>query len=170
MASNSLAKSSSIETVTLCMDAFLFLNPVTDGASSLSPLSLAVHKQRCLDPLRAATVAAVVLAGNTLLRPLVNWINRRPLDARTTEALYQVHIVCAPSDVADMRELLSTELEKANYPIQAIDMLAETEDWVELAASLVPTTAAADELDAVVVALEAAAGVESATWTVSTMS
>ena len=118
----------------------------------------------------AAALTAFVLAGNTLLRPLVNYINRRPMDEATTEALYQVHVVCASSEVSDMRELMFTELERANYPIQSMEILSETEDQIELTASLVPTTADPDELDAVVAALEAAPGVESAAWTVSTTS
>jgi putative Mg2+ transporter-C (MgtC) family protein len=118
----------------------------------------------------SAAVTVFVLAGNTLLRPLVNAINRRPMDERETEALYQIHLICAPADVSDMRDLLSEELERANYPIQSMQMLSETDDWVELSATLVPTTANADELDAVIMALQKAPGVESATWTVSAIS
>src|SRR5579862_2176156 len=36
----------------------------------------------------AAVLAMFVLAGNTMLRPLINYINRRPIDARDTEAQY----------------------------------------------------------------------------------
>ena len=42
------------------------------------------------------------------------------------------------------------------------------EDQVELAATLMPTTAEADELDAVCTALEANPDVIDATWSVST--
>jgi putative Mg2+ transporter-C (MgtC) family protein len=115
----------------------------------------------------AAAITAFVLAGNTLLRPLVNYINRRPISERDTEALYRVHVVCAPSDVSEARDLLFSELETANYPIQDIETLSEGDEQVELAAILVPTTAQPDELDAVVVALEAADFIVSATWTVS---
>jgi putative Mg2+ transporter-C (MgtC) family protein len=114
---------------------------------------------------QAGVLTLFVLAGNTLLRPLVNAINRRPLDSENSEALYQVHLVCAPSAVAEMRELLFQELEKADYPIQGIELLSETDDSVELAATLVPTTAVAAELDAVVARLEAAPGARSVSWT-----
>jgi putative Mg2+ transporter-C (MgtC) family protein len=119
---------------------------------------------------QAIALAAFVLAGNTLLRPLVNSINRRPIDEATTEALYQVHLVCDPGDISDMRDLLFAELEKASYPIQSMEILSENEEQVELTTTLVPTTADPDELDAVVAALEATKGVESAAWTVSTTS
>src|SRR5579871_6630358 len=42
----------------------------------------------------AALVAVFVLSGNTLLRPIVAYINRRPISAEGTEALYRVHLVC----------------------------------------------------------------------------
>lgn len=87
--------------------------------------------------------AGVILKDGT---PLVNWANRQPISADVTEAQYRVHVTCAPADVSDMQDL------------------------VELIAGLVPTTAEAAELDAVVVALEASPLVQPATWTVVTTS
>jgi putative Mg2+ transporter-C (MgtC) family protein len=112
-------------------------------------------------------VTVVVLAGNTLLRPVVDYINRRPLDAESTEALYQVQVICAQADVGDARDLLDAELEKAHYPIASIEVLTETEEQVELTALLIPTTADPAELDAVCAALETHEVIENATWTVS---
>lgn len=117
----------------------------------------------------SALLTAFVLAGNTLLRPIVNWLNRRPMDARETEAHYQVHVTCAPSDVADVRDLVSDALERAKYPLHSILVSPETDDWVEIAASLVPTSADPTELDAIVAELERAPEVENATWSVSAM-
>ena len=116
----------------------------------------------------ALAITAFVLAGNTLLRPLVNYLNRRPISERDTEAIYRVHVICAPSEVSEARNLLFSELEAADYPIQDIETLSEGEEQVELAAILVPTTAEPAELDAVVAGLEAADFIDSATWTVST--
>jgi putative Mg2+ transporter-C (MgtC) family protein len=116
----------------------------------------------------AAAVTAVVLAGNTLLRPIVDYINRRPVDADSTEALYQVHVICEPANVGDVRDLLAAELAKAHYPISSVQTISEGEDQVELAATLIPTTAEAEELTAVCAALEAHPEIEDATWTVST--
>ena len=116
-------------------------------------------------PLEAATLAAFVLAGNTLLRPLVNWVNRRPITPDTTEAKYLVHVVCAPADVSDVRDLVDTELTRAAYPVREVAVVAN-EDQVELTAVLVPSTAPDAELDAVVTALEASNLVLSATWSV----
>jgi putative Mg2+ transporter-C (MgtC) family protein len=118
----------------------------------------------------AALVAIFVLAGNTALRPLANYINRRPISPTTTEAVYRVHVTCKPENVADARDLLFEELEQRNYPIRDIETLSEGEELIELAATLVPTTANPDELDAITRHLERHDSIDSATWTVSTES
>jgi putative Mg2+ transporter-C (MgtC) family protein len=116
----------------------------------------------------AVALTAFVLAGNTLLRPLVNYINRRPIDEQTTEALYTIHVVCDHEAISDARDLLFAKLEGANYPIREIETISEGEDQVELAASLVPTAAEPAELDAVVAALKQTTFIKSATWAVAT--
>ncbi|HEY0297546.1 MAG TPA: MgtC/SapB family protein [Bordetella sp.] len=116
----------------------------------------------------AVLLTLTILAANTMLRPLVNWVNRRPITADITEALYQVHAICRPDAVADARDLLDAELAQANYPIREIETLSSGDEWVELAATLVPTTADAAELDAVITALERSPQIRSATWTVAT--
>ncbi len=118
----------------------------------------------------AATLAAFVLAGNTLLRPLVNWVNRRPITPGTTEAKYAVHVTFFPRNVSDVRELLDAELDRASYPIREVEILSDGEEQMELAAILVPTSAKEAELDAVVTALEASPLVLSATWSMEATS
>lgn len=115
----------------------------------------------------AALVAVFVLAGNTMLRPLADFINRRPISAETTEAVYRVHVVCKPEAVSDTREVLSEEVGR-HYPIRGIETLSEGEEQIELAATLVPTSAEPEVLDGIVKRLEQREIVDSATWTVST--
>jgi putative Mg2+ transporter-C (MgtC) family protein len=121
-------------------------------------------------PAEAVAVTGFVLAGNTLLRPLVNWVNRRPIDEAATEAHYRVHATCDRVNVADVRDLLDESLSRFNYPIREIEVASESEDQVELAAHLVPTTADPGELDQVVSELEQSPLVLSSTWTVGTTS
>jgi putative Mg2+ transporter-C (MgtC) family protein len=118
----------------------------------------------------AVLVALFVLAGNTLLRPLVDYVNRRPVQSGATEALYRVHVLCRPEAVADARDLLFEELELHHYPIRDIEVLSEGEEVVELAAVLLPSTANPNELDAITSHLEHHGAIDSATWTVSTES
>jgi putative Mg2+ transporter-C (MgtC) family protein len=118
----------------------------------------------------AAAVTLFVLGGNTLLRPLVDYVNRRPIKPGETEALYQVHATCAPADAPTARDLLYEELERYHYPVRDVEVVSEGDEIVELAATLVPTTANAEDLDAITKHLKAHAGIEDATWTVSTTS
>jgi len=85
------------------------------------------------------------------------------MDEAVTEAMYRVHVVTAPANVAAARDLLFLELERANYPIREIETLSEGDGPVELAAILVPTTADPDELDTIVGELKKDRKIDSAT-------
>ena len=114
----------------------------------------------------AATLAGFVLAGNTLLRPLVNYINRLPISERQTESQYTVHVVCDATKVTEARDLLFTVLEAANYPIRSIASTASGEGDAELAATLVPSSVEPAELDAAVETLKHSGPIKNATWSV----
>ncbi|MGD0192210.1 MAG: MgtC/SapB family protein [Rhizomicrobium sp.] len=117
----------------------------------------------------AGLVAAFVLAGNTMLRPVADFINRRPITAETTEAVYRIHVVCRPEHVSDARDILFEELER-HYPIRDVETLSEGDEQIELAATLVPTSAEPEILDGITRRLEENPNIESATWTVGTES
>ena len=119
-------------------------------------------------PAEAAAVTCCILACNTLLRPLVDWINRRPIVEGTTEAQYRVYATCERANVAALRDLLDDVLSHASYPIREIEILSESETQIELGADLVPTTAHSADLDRVVTTLERSPLVLSATWTAGT--
>jgi len=115
----------------------------------------------------AVALTCFVLAGNTLLRPLVNAINRAPIDEAGTEAIYEVHVRTNPEHRDDARDLLRDQLEAANYPPKDVEA-DEEKDEVELVATLLGTTADPDELDAIVTRLKANPIVESASWSLRT--
>ena len=54
----------------------------------------------------AIALTVFVLAGNTLLRPLVNAINRVPIDQGSTEAIYEVRLTTDGEHRDESRELL----------------------------------------------------------------
>jgi len=112
----------------------------------------------------AATLAGLVVAGNTLLRPLVNAINRIPLDEAASEATYEVRLTARPERAAEVREALVEALEGANYPVADVDASERGDELVDIVATLVATSVVAKELDAVAAKLERAPGVEHATW------
>ena len=112
----------------------------------------------------AIAVAVFILAANTLLRPLVEWVNRRPLTDAETEAQYSIHATCLPAHVSDVRDLLDEVMTRHGYPIGDIETLTQGEDQVELVAELLSTAARAADLELAVAALERSDLVRSATW------
>lgn len=117
---------------------------------------------------QAVTLTAFVLAGNTLLRPLVNAINRSPLDERASEATYEIRLTVDTESMDAVRDLLVEKLETANYPVSDVNVIERAEDVVEMVATLVSTAVDAKELDAVTADLARRPGVRHATWDVST--
>lgn len=117
---------------------------------------------------QAVALTVFVLAGNTLLRPLVNAINRTPLDAQSSEVTYYVRLTVVPDVVSEMRERLQETLEAAKYPVGDVDVNELSETQREIVATLVSTAVDPKELDAVLVKLESQPGVRNATWDSST--
>ncbi len=116
---------------------------------------------------QAAALTVFVLAGNTLLRPLVNAINRIPLDAQAVEVDFDVTLTVDLAAKADLRDTLVERLEAANYPVSDVEVV-DRADTAEIVARLTSTAVNAGELDDVVAALERIPGVRHATWASST--
>ena len=131
--------------------------------------SAAVGSCAGADMVAQATVLTVfVLAGNTLLRPLVNAINRIPLDEKASEATYYFKLAVTTEALPAMRDQLVERLENAKYPVADIEVVETGDDLLEIVAKLVSTAVDPNELNAVVGDLQHQAGVRHATWEVST--
>jgi putative Mg2+ transporter-C (MgtC) family protein len=118
---------------------------------------------------QSAALTVFVLAGNTLLRPLVNVIDRIPINERSSEANYEVVITTDGESAADIRDALSERLEAAQYPIRETKVVYRSSDNVEIAATLVSLAVDPRDLDAVIAELSELPGVSHATWSVSTL-
>jgi putative Mg2+ transporter-C (MgtC) family protein len=118
--------------------------------------------------IEAAMLTAFVLAGNTLLRPLVNAINRAPLKESGTEAIYEVRLTVPADRIDEGRELLETLLGEASYPFREIETTERDDDTVVLVATLVGTEADPEELDEVVAGLNGAPVTRRAGWSLRT--
>ena len=116
--------------------------------------------------LEAFFLTVFILAGNTLLRPLVNYLDRRPL-AASSEACYTFHVICKPEDTNIVRGALSEILQKAKYPHRKIDLLTKSDGTVELDALLSPHSARPEDLDGICITLGQHPEVLSATWLAS---
>ncbi|CAN2534954.1 hypothetical+protein [Methylocapsa aurea] len=116
----------------------------------------------------AVLMAIFTLAGNMLLRPLVHLIERAPIDERSTEAVYRLHVTVSQTRRDALRDLMVEKLEAAAYPVREIEELERGEGEVELVAILTSTSVDPKELDSVAADLEKVAGVEHASWTAQT--
>ncbi len=118
--------------------------------------------------IEAVMLTGFVLAGNTLLRPLVNAINRAPIDEAATEATYEVRVTASADQRDEAREVLQDQLEAAHYPVQHIDIVDREQGDIELVATLAGSAADPRELDEIVARLENNPTVENASWSLHT--
>ena len=117
---------------------------------------------------QAAALTVFVIAGNTMLRPLVNAINRIPLNEKTSEATYYFKLAVATDALPDMRDRLVDKLEAAKYQVADIEIVEIGDDILEIVARLVASAVDPNELNAVATDLQHLPGVRHATWEVST--
>lgn len=112
----------------------------------------------------AILAACFVLAANTLLRPAVNWINRKPIDEKSTEMTY---VLCAVAPRDEQKAALASVealLEGHHYPIAGLDVQPFGDDGVEITATLLATSVDSVELDDIVAHLSAKQYIEQAYW------
>lgn len=105
-----------------------------------------------------------VLAGNTLLRPLVRALERLP-QGDESEASYEVIVLGRLTESSSLQSRLSQELDAAKYPAAGIDDEPRPNDMVEITARLVPTVVATRELDALVSRLRDLPEISAVHWT-----
>ncbi|WP_448953383.1 MgtC/SapB family protein [Labrys neptuniae] len=115
-----------------------------------------------------ALLTLFVIAGNTLLRPLVNAINRIPLNEQRSEATIEVRVTTNQASVPAIRELLVEHLEAAQYPVGDVEVFDRGDDAAEVVATLVSTSVDPKEIDNVIIHLQRAHDVTHATWESST--
>jgi putative Mg2+ transporter-C (MgtC) family protein len=121
------------------------------------------------DMVAEATLLTVfVLAGNTLLRPLVNAINRTPINEQATEATYEVRVISSLSAMPTMRDLLVERLEEADYPVSDVEIVDHGEESVEIVATLVSTAIDPMEIEAVLSDMAKNDAVRHGSWEGST--
>ncbi len=116
----------------------------------------------------AGLLTVFVLAGNTLLRPVVNLINRIPINDKSAEQTYEVLVITTSAALDEVRDLLVERLEAAHYPVGDVEVTERSNDKVEILATLVSTAVDASEIDAVIAEIEKQPGVLHTTWSSST--
>lgn len=109
-----------------------------------------------------------VLSANTLLRPIVNAINRQPLDVESVEVTNTVCVIADKDRQQVIMKALEASLESGRFPVRDLEVNAFGEDAVEIEATLTVTSIDGDELDALMRKLTSLPGVRQAFWSPST--
>lgn len=112
--------------------------------------------------------ALFVLAANTLLRPLVNQINRHPVDNTDTEVTYRVTALIRRTHQKEVLPWLEQKLEQANYPLSELDIEPFGDQDIEISAVLLATSIDGDELDALMKTLGEHPRIKQIFWRAST--
>ena len=94
--------------------------------------------------IEAILATAFILSANTLLRPIVHIIDRRPLDD-DTEVLHVIYIICERSQSKVVMDELNLTLKHHNYPAKDIDVTPFGEKEVEIEVTLIATSIEAEE-------------------------
>jgi putative Mg2+ transporter-C (MgtC) family protein len=112
--------------------------------------------------------AVVVLAANTLLRPLVNWVNRRPLNPDEVEVTYSIHIVATEARCDAVLSRLQRTLKEAALPYRDTEIKAFGDQKAEIEATLLPVSLQGSELDSLLSTMKTLPGVQQVFWRAST--
>lgn len=105
-----------------------------------------------------------VLAANTLLRPVVRRIERRPIDDAQVEAVYTVVVTTPREQRHDALEAVQQLLEQASLPLRDVEVAESGEDEATLTITLLPSSMDGGELDALIERLHRTPGVSEAFW------
>ncbi|MEI8208933.1 MAG: MgtC/SapB family protein [Methylococcales bacterium] len=117
----------------------------------------------------AVLSALFVLAGNTLLRPIVNAINRKPIDTAYSEVTYSVCVICDRQYQKETRDQLESLLEAANYPVSDFDIHPFVQNEVQMFVRLLSTSINPEALNHVVDQIMTLNSVSQAFWSPSTI-
>lgn len=111
---------------------------------------------------------AFVLAANTLLRPIVNRINRQPLDIEGTEMTHILYVIAPKPQQKHAMDVVELVLEAAELPTRLLDITPFGDDEIEIAATLSAMSIDGAELERISKKLLQKDFITQAYWSTST--
>ena len=118
--------------------------------------------------LEAGLATLFILAANTLLRPVVRFINKQPLDTDSVEVTNSVYIITPKhAQKIALKQFIET-LENAGYQAQDVEVHQFGNDEVEIQAVLTDAAVDGDEMDALIAQIASKDYVNQAFWSPST--
>lgn len=118
--------------------------------------------------LEAGLATIFILAANTLMRPVVRFINKQPLDTTSVEVTNSVYIITPKhAQKIALKQFIET-LEKAGYQAHDVKVHQFGADEVEIQAVLTDAAVDGDEMDALIAQIASKDYVNQAFWSPST--
>jgi putative Mg2+ transporter-C (MgtC) family protein len=119
--------------------------------------------------LHAAVSAVFVVMVNLLLRPLVNAINRQPMESAETSTCYVVTVICRGAEEAHVRALLLQGFNTGDLHLRELDSSnIEDTDRVEVTAKITSERRREIALEAIVGRLSLESSVTAVRWRTET--
>lgn len=118
--------------------------------------------------LEALLGSIFVLFANTLLRPIVNSINRKPINVETAEVTNTFYVIASREYQKTSLALVERTLEEANYQVNNLEVHAFGANEVEIEARLLATSVNGEELDRLAQNLSSHPFISQAFWSPST--
>ena len=118
--------------------------------------------------LEAGLATIFVLAANTLLRPVVTFINRQPLDTISVEVTNSVYIITPKHAQKQALKQFIKTLEVAGYQTQDVEVHQFDSEDVEIHAVLTASAVDVDEMDRLIAKIADQEFVSQAFWSPST--
>ena len=97
--------------------------------------------------LEALVGTVFVLSANTLLRPIVDRINRSPIDVASVEKTLRLVAVALRADRGEAIARVTEVLDRAGYPLTELGVFPFGSDEVEIAATVGAVTAEDEDLE-----------------------
>ncbi|MDF9392217.1 MULTISPECIES: MgtC/SapB family protein [Methylococcus] len=119
--------------------------------------------------LEALVATVFVLAANTLLRPLVERINRQPIDTPAVEVTHTVYVIAPRRWRKDALALVEQVLQEAGYPLSDLAVHAFGDEEIEIEATLAAASVDGSHLEHILKQLKEHPVVGQAFWSPSTL-
>jgi len=117
--------------------------------------------------LEAGLATLFILAANTLMRPVVRFINKQPLDTTSVEVTNSVYIITPKhAQKIALKQFIET-LEKAGYQAHDVKVHQFGADEVEIQAVLTDAAVDGNEMDALIAQIASKDYVNQAFWSPS---
>ncbi|CAJ49416.1 MgtC/SapB family protein [Bordetella avium] len=117
----------------------------------------------------AIMAALFVLAANTLLRPVVSYVNRQPVEPHQTEVSTVIHLITGVGQQQQALARLEEVLEAEQLPLSELKIDQFGDADVEIEATLAEASIQDKDLDRVAAILAASPAIRQAFWSANTL-